>query len=177
MREDTFEAFATSAAPSLLRLARALTGNEDDAWDLVQDCLIRVGTRWGRVRRDGNPAGYARTTLVRLNLDRHRRRARQIRTLRRLASEPSPEVPGPESTATGGAAGWAEESWLPEAWRDLSPHQRACLSMRYLDDCEIETIGDTLGCSQVTVRSHLSRGLERLRRRAPSHVVLAADDA
>ena len=63
--------------PGLLGYARALSGNDHDAWDLVQECLVRIGVRWSRIDRDGNPAAYARTTLVRLNVDRMRRRGRE----------------------------------------------------------------------------------------------------
>ena len=44
--DEDFAAFAVEIAPRLMRLARTLVGNEHDAADLVQDTLVRVGTRW-----------------------------------------------------------------------------------------------------------------------------------
>ena len=77
MRRDEYEMFVEAELPRLLGYARVLTGNDHDAWDLVQDGLVRVGLRWGRVERAGNPAAYTRTTLVRLNIDRLRRGRRE----------------------------------------------------------------------------------------------------
>jgi len=74
-----FDEFVEVETPRLLGLALALTGNRHDAWDLVQEALVRVGVRWRRLA-DQNPGGYARTTVVRLNIDRSRRRHRELVT-------------------------------------------------------------------------------------------------
>ena len=71
-----FAEFAEAEVSRLLGLAYALTGDRHDAWDLTQETLLRVGLKWRRIDA-GNPAGYARTVLVRLNLDRARRRKRE----------------------------------------------------------------------------------------------------
>ena len=72
-----FDEFAAAETPRLLRVAYGLTGNPHDAWDLVQESLVRVGVRWRRLRSQ-NPGGYAQTVLVRLDVDRHRRLRREV---------------------------------------------------------------------------------------------------
>lgn len=74
-----FAEFAQAETPRLLGLGYALTGNPHDAWDLTQEALVRVGTRWRRLAAQ-NPGGYARTVLVRLNIDRARRARREVLT-------------------------------------------------------------------------------------------------
>lgn len=74
-----FEEFVEVETPRLLTLAYALTGNGHDAWDLVQESFTRVGVRWHRLATQ-NPGGYARTTLVHLNLRRAARRRREVVT-------------------------------------------------------------------------------------------------
>lgn len=161
MSDDDFESFALSALPQLLRSARALTMNDDDAWDLLQDTMVRVGLHWQRIDAERNPLAYARSALVRLSIDSHRRSARARRALQRLASlgrssiSTAPDVDG-------------VEPWLVDAWWLISPNQRAVIAMRYLDDASNEEIARTLDCSEATVRSHLSRGLSRLRASAPN---------
>lgn len=150
-RDGDFEVFVDVQAPQLLRLARALTGgNEHDAWDLTQETLTRVGMRWRRLRAE-NPAGYARTVLIRLNVDR-------LRRLRRERPTPdAPEIAGPEPSTPGIA------SWLYQGLQSLSAKQRTVLALRFAEDMDIATIARSMSCSEGTVKSHLSRGLQRLR--------------
>src|SRR5262245_38697003 len=69
-----FEAYVREVGARLLRFAHVLTLDRAEAEDLAQETLIRVGLAWSRVRRDGNPIGYAQRTLLNLFLNRRRRR-------------------------------------------------------------------------------------------------------
>lgn len=149
MREH-FEAFVEAETPQLLGLAHALTGNPHDAWDLVQESLARVGVRWSRLVTE-NPGGYARTTLVRLNIDRARRLKREVLP-GAVPDRPAPvEVVGPI------------DPWLVAALAELTPQQRAAVVLRVVEDLDHAGIAERLGCSAGTARSHLSRGLSRMR--------------
>lgn len=63
-----FEEFVHAEFPRLWRLGRVLSGRDDDAWDLAQESLVKVGLHWSRIDRNGNPGAYARTCLVRLHI-------------------------------------------------------------------------------------------------------------
>lgn len=156
MRRDEFERFVDAELPRLLGYARVLTGNDHDAWDLVQEGLVRVGLRWARVERDGNPAAYTRTTLVRLNIDRMRRSGRESV----VAALPETRVAQrlPEGV----------DPWLAEALGSLTPRQRTAVVLRYVDDLDLAGVADRMGCSVGTAKSHLSRGVQRLRDLAPA---------
>lgn len=145
---EGFAAFAEAETPRLLRVAFALTGNPHDAWDLTQEALVRVGTRWSRLR-DQSPGGYARVVLVRLNVDRVRRARRE------LVGRRTAEVPV-EVDAT------LDED-LVRALDALTPQQRAAVVLRCVVDLDHAAIAEHLGCSEGTARSHLSRGLARMR--------------
>jgi len=153
-RQDEFEGFVEAQLPGLLGYARALSGNDHDAWDLVQECLVRMGARWSRIDRDGNPAAYARTALVRLNIDRLRRRGRE------RPMELVPEA-GVEHLVPG------VDPWMLAALRSLPPRQRTALVLRYVDDLDLRGIAAAMGCSVGTAKSQVSRGLAALRLRAP----------
>lgn len=153
---ESFEEFAAAAMPWLLGVAHALTRNEHDAWDLTQDTLVRLCSRWSVVEVS-NPRGYARTTMVRLNIDRVRR----LRVSRRAAAAYEERVvaePMPEDL----------DAWLVEGMAQLSARQRTAVVLRYAEDLEIGRIASEMGCSVGTVRGHLSRGVARLRRHAAS---------
>jgi RNA polymerase sigma-70 factor (sigma-E family) len=160
MGDGEFAAFVDGQLPRLLGYARALAGNDHDAWDLVQETLVRVGGSWSRVQRDLNPAAYARTTMARLNVDRHRRWARE-----RLLAEV------PDSATYDGVPG--VEPWLLVGLRRLPVRQRTALVLRYLDDLDHEGVAEVMGCTVGTARSHVSRGLAALRSVAPEGSSLA----
>lgn len=155
MRDDEFAEFAAAEMPRLLRLARTLTGNPHDAADLVQDCLVKVGSRWASMHAD-NPSGYAHVVLVRLNIDRTRKLLRRLRLERRAAA--GEYVPAPS---------FGVEPWLAAAWQQLTAKQRTALALRYFEDLDPDEIAALMACSPGTVRSHLSRGMATLRSHAP----------
>lgn len=159
---DGFEEFVAAETPRLLGLAYALTGHPDDAWDLVQEALVRVGMRWRRLAGE-NPGGYARTTLVRLNVDRVRRQRREV-------SGAVPERPVPIAVET------RLEPWLEQALAELTPQQRAAVVLRVVEDLDHAGIAERLGCSAGTARTHLSRGLARMRERAAAREEVETGD-
>jgi len=97
------------------------------------------------------PGGYARTTLVRLNVDRGRRLRRELLPGR----VPDRQVP---VTVVDEVA-----PWLRRALAGLTPQQRAAVVLRTVEDLDHAAIAQLLGCSVGTARSHLSRGLARIR--------------
>lgn len=151
--DEDFAAFVDAQSPALLGLAHALTGNRHDAWDLLQETLVRVGEKWRRVDQ---PAAYARTVMTRLNIDRIRRLRRELPGLR--SGEPAPADASTSESA----------AWLVGALAELTPRQRTALALRYVEDLDVRAIADRMGCSEGTVKSQLSRGTERLRAHARS---------
>lgn len=156
-----FAEFANVQARPLLGLAHALTANPHDAWDLTQETLARIGERWARTRFD-EPAAYARTVMVRLNIDRIRRLKRELPLLHGTEEQAPVEVVG------------ELDSWLVDALGTLTPRQRTALALRFVEDLDVRTIAQRMGCSEGTVKSQLSRGTERLREHAREHGPLRA---
>jgi RNA polymerase sigma-70 factor (sigma-E family) len=152
-RADFADFVAVQVRP-LLGFAHALTADPHDAWDLTQETLARMGERWGRTTYD-TPAAYARTVMVRLNIDRVRRLRREL-----PRSTSGPEQPVPAMDADG------PDPWLVDALATLSPRQRTALALRFVEDLDVRGIAERMGCSEGTVKSQLSRGTERLREHA-----------
>jgi len=152
-RDTEFIEFVTAQRTALLRMARLLTaGEEASAEDLVQTTLTRLYVPWPRVRRAGNPVGYARTTLTHVFVDERRRAYSRRET-------PTDEV---------------RDGSAPEADRDLAhtvlaalatlaPRQRAVVVLRHFLDLDIAETARILGCSTGTVKSQNAKALERLR--------------
>jgi RNA polymerase sigma factor (sigma-70 family) len=146
----SFEEFAAVELPRLLGFAIALTGDRHDAWDLAQEALARIGARWRKVDIN-NPSAYARTTIVRLNLDR-------LRVLRR--ERPTIALP---QVLVEDVHPWPAEAWLLEALKSLTPRQRTAVALRFVLDLDLASIAREMDCSIGTAKSHLSCGVQRLR--------------
>ncbi|REE97138.1 SigE family RNA polymerase sigma factor [Thermomonospora umbrina] len=153
----TFEEFLAARLPALLRFATALSGDPHRAEDVVQEVLVRAERRWRRIIRMQAPEAYLKRMITNEYLSWRRRRS-------------SAEVPMADGTLT--AAGEAQaDSTEPHADRDalwslitaLPPRRRAALVLRFYEELSYAEIGDVLGCSEATARSHVSLALAALR--------------
>ena len=143
------------------RTAYVLAGNAADAEEAAQDGFVKAYRALGRFRR-GAPF---RPWLLRIvaNEARNRRRsaARRERLALRAAGQdrPGDAVPSPE------AALFARESQeqLLAAIERLSEDHRDAIVCRYVLDLSEDETAAALGVRRGTVKSRLSRALERLR--------------
>ncbi|GAA1286670.1 DNA-directed RNA polymerase sigma-70 factor [Planotetraspora silvatica] len=148
--DDTFDDFVRGRGNALFRYGFVLTGDVDDAADLVQEALLRLGDSWHRVIRKDDPEGYVRTIMARQHISWWRRRRRE-----RLMAD-APDRGYTDVRLDGDDALWAELATLP-------PRQRAVLVLRYYEDLPDAEIAAILGVSTGTVRSQASRALDKLR--------------
>jgi RNA polymerase sigma-70 factor (sigma-E family) len=154
MQETGFEDFVRQSLPALGRYAYVLTGSRHQAEDLVQDTLVRVGTAWGRVSREGSPHAYARTAMVRLHVSGWRWRRRRTRL-------PDGYIdPGREDPALSRVE---HRSQLRPLLNTLTPLQRAVVVLGYFDDLDDAGIAEVINRKPATVRSLRRRALTTLR--------------
>jgi RNA polymerase sigma-70 factor (sigma-E family) len=151
----TFEEFAATRMPGVLRFAAVLTGDPADAEDLAQEVLTRAYSRWGRIGGLDRPDLYVRKMMLNEFLSWRRRPTRQI-----SADAGSLE---PASDASDHAQQYIEREALLAELDKLPRRQRAVLVLRYYEDRGDAEIAELLGCSPGTVRSHASRALAALR--------------
>lgn len=158
---EDFEAWVHARGGALARTAYLLTGDLHLAEDLVQDTLARVAQHWRRVSRKGNPDAYARQVMHNLSIDRWRRR-----------SVRPPEVLTDSHPEVGGAGPDLERRLvLRDALAQLTPRQRAVVSLRFYEDLTEVQAAEVLGCSVSTVKSQTRDALAKLRRIAPEEVL------
>ena len=141
-----FAQFVAFESPRLWRLAYSLTRNPDDASDLTQEALVRVGLRWNSLDHSGNPAAYARTALVRLQLNVWRRTRNPPRFLRK--DENASDLAFEQVELADQVAAILEQ---------LPARQRAAMVLHYLEDLPVSDIASILRCSEGTVKSQLAR--------------------
>jgi RNA polymerase sigma-70 factor (sigma-E family) len=147
--EQEFRELYAARAPSLRRTAFLLCGDWHQAEDLVQVSFAKLYASWRRV---DHPVTWLRQVLVRTWVDETRRPHRRER----------PTAALPDSAAVPGAD-VEERELLRAALRDVPPRQRACLVLRFYDDLSVAETARVLGCTEGTVKSQTSRGLDALR--------------
>jgi RNA polymerase sigma-70 factor (sigma-E family) len=147
------EIFETQRA-SATRLAYAMTGDAAVAEDVVAEAFARTYERWSKGKID-NPSAYVRRAVVNEARSTWRHLAvRRKHAARERHVEPSVPFRGDQL---------ADADVLQRALSTLAPRQRAVVVLRVVDDLSEQDVADALGCSIGTVKSSLSRGLERLR--------------
>ena len=135
-------------------IARGLLGDAAEAEDAVQEALVRAWSAWSQLADPAALDAWFLRTLTNVCLSLLRRR-RLWRTLwgwwpRRTAA---PQENGPDAER------------LAVCLAELPARQQTALVLRYGQELSIEQIAQLLGVGAGTVKTHLRRGMERLRQR------------
>lgn len=145
--------------------ARACAASPAEAEDLAADALLgayRALRTYAPERIAGLRLRPWLVTIV-LNASRNRRRA----AARRPATSPLAAGAEPYSTI-GLTDDWDDRrdgsDRLQELLRDLPSAQRTAVVLRHVACLSIPEIAEVLRCPEGTAKSHVSRGLQRLRR-------------
>lgn len=153
MSDQTFQEFVLARGPELTRFATLLCRDRLQAEDLVQDTLASAYVSWRRIEAAASPEAYVRKMLVNRHVSWWRRHRGRV--------EPRAVVPdsiAPDPTDIAATADAVRRMLL-----ELPPKQRAAVVLRYYADYTDRQIAETLGCSEPTVRSQISRALANLR--------------
>jgi RNA polymerase sigma-70 factor (sigma-E family) len=155
--ESGLDALYRAHAADALRLGYLLTGDPSLAEDLVQDAFVRVLGRFRDLRNRDAFWWYLRRTIVNLSTSHFRRR----RVERAWLARQRPEESSPSPHDLG------ERDLLRRALMNLRPEQRAAIVLRFYEDLSEADTAEALGMQLGTVKSTVSRGLERLRHELP----------
>jgi RNA polymerase sigma-70 factor (sigma-E family) len=154
--EQEFADYFAARRDSVRRTAYLLCGDWHRADDLAQTAFVAVHRRWLKIRDRSATDAYLRRTLVRAAIDESRRPWRRERQVDEVPDTPSGTRAIDDEVA-------AREDLLA-ALREVPPRQRAVLVLRYFEGLDVGAAAKALSCSEGTVKSQTSRGLENLRR-------------
>lgn len=143
-------------APAALRLAYFLSGDREEAQDLVQDAFVRVAGRFRYLRQPDEFDSYLRRTIVNLHTSKLRRLKVERSSLAREAALP-------RQVATEGGDGVRNEMW--HAILGLPPRQRAAIVLRYYEDLSEQQAAEVLRCSVGALNQLVVRATASLRTR------------
>lgn len=165
--QHAFRVLVERHSHSIFRLAFRMTGNEQDAEDLVQETFLRA---YKQLQQFDARSGFT-TWLYRIctncsiDLLRARKRRKEeafagekftIHWLDRVASSgPSPERLTHSNQIT---------NRLEDALKRLSETERLAFVLRHYEGCDIEQIADALGVQPNAAKHSVFRAVQKLRR-------------
>ena len=161
---EAFRSLVERHGRSAFRLAFRLTGNEQDAEDVVQESFIRAYRQLDRFESRAHFGTWLHRIVANCSLDLMRaRRSRQDHAraddLDTVVERPSTDRPGPERLARSAEI----ERSVAAALGQLSPLERAAFTLRHYEGRSIAEIGKTLGLGMSAAKHSVFRAVRKLR--------------
>ena len=167
---DAYEALVRMYEGIAFRTAYFIARSAADAEEAAQEAFVKAFYSLGRFRREA-PFRPWLLKIVANEASNKRRSAGRREGLALRAAEAGPSggaAPSPEAAALAGE----QHALLLAAVDQLKERDRTVIVLRYfLDLSEIE-MAEILDCPRGTVKSRLSRALERLKGRLPASFVM-----
>ena len=162
---DAFRVLVERHSRSVFRLAFRMTGNEQDAEDVVQESFLRAFRQLGRFESRANFGTWLYRIVANCSVDLMRaRQARQnqgrLDSLDDVEADPSPaDGPTPERLAQSAEI----RTRVAAALGGLSPLERAAFTLRHYEGRSIEEISQTLGLRTSATKHSVFRAVRKLR--------------
>jgi len=156
---DELVAVFTASRERAYWIALDIARDSEEAADIVAEALVRAQQGLPRFRGDCSLRTYFLRVVVNLALKFVRRRRVRER-LRHLLLGEERDPTTPEELASCGEQSRA----LARALDELPAQQRAAFLLRHAHDLHVAEVAAVLQLSEGTVKTHLSRAVQRLRR-------------
>ena len=159
----SLDAFLAGIGPRAFRFAEAGLRQRDDALDAVQDAMERMLGYRDQPAEEWTPLFWS--ILRRRIIDIQRRRSFRLKFWAPAQDEDGPidwadETPGPAQTHEQRE----DYAQLVQALRQLPARQREAFGLRVLQELDVATTARAMGCSEGSVKTHLSRARDALQK-------------
>jgi len=162
------DAFLAGVERRAFRVAELALGHREDALDAVQEAMIRLLRYRAKPAQEWSPLFWG--ILRRQLADRHRRNAVRRRVMA-WTGRAEPDAPDPLEMLPDPGADPLRRLQDARAWqalgaavRALPLRQRECWLLRELQGLDVADTAAAMGCSEGSVKTHLSRAMQALRR-------------
>ena len=140
-------------------IAYGFVNNHTDAEDIVQESFIRAYEAINGFRGDSNFNTWLYRIITNLSLNR----LRQKKTARFQSIDVLNEVMLPCAVMPEDGSRSDVQQNLERALHELPTLQRAVIILRHINGLSTKQVSTILRCSDSTVKTHLHRGLKRMR--------------
>ncbi len=164
---DAFRLLVEQHSRAIFRLAYRMTGNEDDADDVVQETFLRAYRQLSRYEARSSFSTWLHRIASNYALDLIRMRRRHQEKRERGSSEerdilqsmPEP-APGPDRILYSRQVKHQVDAALDQ----LSAQERAAFVLRHFEGLSIDEIGQALGTGANATKHSIFRAVQKLRR-------------
>ena len=166
---DAYRLLVDRHSRSVFRLAYRMTGNEQDAEDVVQETFMRAYKQLHRWEARSSFSTWLYRIAANYSLDLVRRKKRHGEvTMNDADSEDMPEMaqvlpskdPGPDRLMFSGQV----QDHVASALEELSGQERTAFVLRHFEGQSIEEISSALGLSGNAAKHSIFRAVQKLRR-------------
>jgi RNA polymerase sigma-70 factor (ECF subfamily) len=164
---DAYRVLVERHGRTLFRLAFRMTGNEQDAEDVVQESFLRAYRQLGRFDERASFGTWLYRIATNCSLDLVRARKRRSENLALadpamddpMVALPS-ENPGPERQTLSGEI----RERVADAMNELSATERAAFVLRHFEGMCMEDVSRVLECQPGAAKHSVFRAVQKLRR-------------
>lgn len=142
----------------VFRAAYRITGNEQDAEDILQTVFLRLARQAEGALDVANAASYLYRAAINSAFDLLRARRGRVSVPLHEAAEAPGALPGPDVVQEAGEI----RDWLRRSLATLPPRAAEMFALRYLEGQANRDIARMLGISRVAVAVSLHRTRQRL---------------
>ena len=163
---EAFRVLVAQHSRSVFRLAYRMTGNEQDAEDVVQESFLRAYRQLARFESRANFGTWLYRIVANCSVDLMRSKQARHDQVRgdSLDQEGAVELPAADAPDPERAAQSTEiDRRVQHALRALSPLERAAFTLRHYEGRSIEEISATLGLGTSAAKHSVSRAVKKLR--------------
>jgi RNA polymerase sigma factor (sigma-70 family) len=137
----------------LIKTARAICFDSQNAEDVLQETLIDVYQKWEKVRTHENPEAYVIRVMISKHVDLRRKWARK-----RQEKETTLDLPQEVLQIADQSDDVLQRLLVQSALKSLTPMQRAVLVLTYEYGFLLREVAQVLEIPLGTAASHLARG-------------------
>jgi RNA polymerase sigma-70 factor (ECF subfamily) len=165
---DAFRLLVEQHSRAIFRLAYRMTGNEEDAEDVVQETFLRAYRQLDKYEARSSFSTWLYRIASNYSLDLIRMRKRHEDKRERGSDQDQRDIlqsipvdtPGPDRIVYSGQI----KDRVNVALNELSAQERTAFVLRHFEGLSIEEIGESLGTGANATKHSIFRAVQKLRR-------------
>lgn len=158
--ETAFENLLRPYRQGMLNTAYRMTGNSEEAKEVFQEAVIKVFKYLRSFKRGKSFKNWIYKTLINCAYDGLKKRGRREQMIENQKRQTVKQIHSPEAEFLNGEIKEKIQTFL----QVLSPKEKAVFLLRDVDGLSIKEASEVLKSSSVSVRTHLSRARQKIRR-------------
>jgi len=164
---EAFRVLVERHSIKLFQLAFRMTGNEQDAEDMVQETFLRAYKQLGRFESRAGVGTWLHRIAANCSLDLLRKRKRQdeqVNAIELEAEDTTPTLSSPAPPPDSQVFHLEVRQKVEAVMEQLTPMERTAFVLRHFEGRSIEEIGRALGTGPSATKQSIFRAVQKMRR-------------